>query len=73
MDRWSRAWRLTGIGWYIGICIGGGVWLGVWLDGKWNTGGILVFVGIALGLGLAGWGIYRMVMPLMEKDDEERK
>ena len=73
MQRWQRAWRLTGIGWYIGVCIGGGVWLGVWLDGKWDTGPLLTLAGLALGLGLAGWGVYHEVAPLMGKDKREGK
>lgn len=72
MGRWRAALRLVGVGWYIGLCIFFGVWGGLWLDGKLNTAPIFVIVGLILGLAVAFYGVYRMVMPLMgDKNNKE--
>ena len=55
--------RLIGVGWYIGACIVLGVLGGLWLDGKFNTRPILVIVGLILGLVIAIYGVYRMILP----------
>lgn len=57
------ALRLMGIGWYIGICIVLGVVGGLWLDGKFNTKPILAIVGLILGIIVAFYGTYRMILP----------
>jgi len=42
------------------------------LDNKYNTRPIFVLVGLFLGLIVAGYGVYRMLQPLMRnKDDKE--
>ena len=55
MTRLPPTARLTGLGFYIAACIGGGVFGGVQLD-KWLETGPLfallgLFAGLALGLG----------------------
>ena len=57
--------RLVGVGWYIGLCIFLGVWGGLWLDSRLNTKPLLVIVGLILGLVLAGYGVYQMLLPLI--------
>ncbi len=57
------AWRLVGVGWYIGGCIAAGVFIGRWLDSKLNTGPILVIIGLVVGSLIAFWGVYHMLMP----------
>jgi len=50
MKRWEVAFRLVGLGWYIGACIFLGVSGGIWLDKKLNTKPVLVIIGLLLGI-----------------------
>lgn len=60
MSRWVvPSAYLLGIGWYFAVCVVGGVWLGRWLDGRFDTGPILSLVGTFGGLALALYGGYR--------------
>lgn len=65
MNRWGVALRLTGVGFFIGGSITLGVLAGLWLDRVLNTSPILVMVGLFLGLIVAFYGVYQMVLPLM--------
>ena len=67
MSRWQVALRLVGVGWYIGLCIVLGVAGGLWLDDRLNTSPILVMVGLILGVVIAFYGVYRMVLPNINK------
>jgi ATP synthase protein I len=72
MRRWGAALRFIGVGWFIGISIVGGVFGGLWLDDKFGTSPILVIAGLILGLVVAFYGVYRMLLPLMgNKRDKE--
>jgi len=62
MSRWVSALRLMGIGWYIGCCIVLGVVGGLWLDNKFNTKPVLAIVGLILGIIVAFYGTYRMIL-----------
>ncbi|MFC1860960.1 AtpZ/AtpI family protein [Chloroflexota bacterium] len=70
MNRWGSAIRLVGVGFYIGCSIVLGVTMGLWLDSKLNTQPILVIAGLFFGLFLAGYGVYRMLIPLLNKDEK---
>ena len=65
MSRWVAALRLVGVGFFIGGCILGGVVAGSWLDSRFNTEPILVIVGLLLGIAVAFYGVYRMLVPLL--------
>ena len=65
MNRWGAVFRLTGVGFFIGGSILLGVLAGNWLDSKLNTSPVLVIVGLFLGLIVAFYGVYQMVLPLM--------
>jgi len=65
MSRWGAALRLIGVGFYIGGCIVLGVLVGLWLDSKLNTQPILVIVGLVLGLLMAFYGVYQLLLPLI--------
>jgi F0F1-type ATP synthase assembly protein I len=67
MKRWEAALRLVGMGWYVGICIVLGVLGGLWLDDKLNTRPIFVIVGLLLGVIVAFYGVYRMILPNINK------
>ena len=72
MKRWAAALRWVGIGWYIGICIAGGVLLGYWLDGVVVWKPLLTFLGLAFGLLLAFFGVYRMLRPALKERNEDK-
>ena len=65
MSRWVVAMRLVGVGWFVGISILLGVLGGLWLDNKFGTKPLFVIVGLILGLIVAGYGVYQMLLPLI--------
>jgi len=65
MSRWVAALRLVGVGFYIGGSIVLGVVVGLWLDRELNTAPILVIVGLILGIIVAFYGVYRMLLPFI--------
>lgn len=65
MPRWVVALRLTGVGFFIGGSIVGGVLTGRWLDSKMNSEPIWVIVGLILGIVVAFYGVYQMLLPLI--------
>lgn len=70
MSRWVAALRLVGVGFFIGGSIIGGVLAGLWLDRQFNTEPILVIAGLLLGITVAFYGVYEMLLPLLgEKKD----
>ena len=64
MSQWPPAMQLLGIGWYVAVCIVGGVLLGLWLDRELGISPALTLAGLGLGLAAAGWGGYRMLQQL---------
>ena len=73
MRRWEAAFRLIGVGWYVGVCIVLGVVGGLWLDNKFNTKPTLVIVGLVLGIVVAFYGVYRMILPNINKKRNKGK
>jgi len=65
MSRWRAAFRLTGVGFFIGGSIVLGVLAGLWLDRRFDTEPILVIVGLILGIAVAFYGVYHMLLPLI--------
>ena len=65
--------QLIGVGWYIGVCIVLGVLAGLWLDNKFNTRPVLVIVCLLLGVFLAFYGVYRMILPNVNKKKNKGK
>lgn len=70
MKRWQMALRLIGVGWYIGISILLGILGGLWLDGKYGTKPLWVIVGLLLGIVVAIFGVYQMLIPLLKNQDD---
>ena len=64
MSRRVAALRLVGVGFFIGGSILLGVFVGRWLDIKLNTQFFWI-VGLILGIVVAFYGVYRMLLPLM--------
>ncbi len=73
MDKWGPAARLIGVGFYIGVCLVGGAVAGVWLDRKFNTQPIFMLSGLLVGLILAAWGVYQMLLPMLKNNKKERR
>jgi len=72
MSRWVAPLRLVGVGFFIGGSIVLGVVIGLWLDSRLNTSPILVIVGLVLGVVVAFYGVYQMLLPLIgKKQDKE--
>jgi F0F1-type ATP synthase assembly protein I len=65
MSKWVAALRLVGVGFFIGGSIVLGVFAGLWLDSKLNTSPILVIAGLVLGIVIAFYGVYQMLLPLI--------
>ena len=65
MNWWVLALRLTGLGWYIALCIVMGVAGGLGLDKLAGTIPLFTLLGTVLGSVVAFWGMYKMVQPLL--------
>ncbi len=64
MPQWLIvALRLTGLGWYVALCIVLGIVGGVWLGKLTGQMALMVLIGTVLGSGIAFYGVYRMVLP----------
>ena len=68
MPWWVLALRLSGLGFYIALCIIGGIVVGVLVDGALGTKVIFLLVGLILGCASAFYGTYKMVSPLLGSD-----
>lgn len=64
MPQWVvTALRLTGLGWFIAVCIVLGIIGGLWLGNLTGQVALLVLVGTVLGSVVAFYGVYRMIIP----------
>ncbi len=57
--------RFMGVGFFVGSSIVLGVVAGRWLDSKLNSEPIGVIVGLVLGVVVAFYGVYQMLLPLI--------
>lgn len=65
LSRTPRALGLLGIGWYFAVCIVGGVVGGLLVDGWLDTKPVFTLMGLFLGLALAFWGGYKLLMQVI--------
>jgi ATP synthase protein I len=72
MKRWQAPLQLLGVGWFISLCIVLGILGGLWLDGKAGTSPLFTVVGLFLGLAFAVFGVYRMLIPLLNKKNNKK-
>ena len=64
MPQWVvTALRLTGLGWFVALCIVLGILGGLWLGNVTGQVALLVLVGTVLGSVVAFYGVYRMIIP----------
>ena len=73
MTRMPRALSLLSIGWYFALCIVGGIAGGLLLDNVLDTKPILAVLGLFVGLGLAFWGGYKLLMQVISATAAESK
>ncbi len=72
MRRWQAALNLIGVGWFVGVSLLLGVLGGLWLDSRFATKPLFVMVGLFLGIIVAAYGVYRMLVPLIRnRQDKE--
>ena len=65
-NQWADALRLLGLGWYVVTALVGGVVSGLLLDNWIDVSPLFTLLGLALGLIVAFWGVYRMLAPLLK-------
>ena len=65
------AWRLVGIGWYIPLCLISGTLIGMKLDEWLDTSPWLALAGVTAGLMVALLGLYVMIRPLLNEEEQE--
>ncbi len=65
MRRRVLALRLVGVGFFIGGSIVLGTFFGLCLDNKLNTKPIFMIAGLFLGIVIAAYGVYQMLLPLI--------
>jgi len=73
MPWWALALRLTGLGWYVAVCIVLGILGGLWLDRKLGVLPLFTLLGLVIGSAMAFFGVYRTVVPLMGRGDNKSK
>jgi ATP synthase protein I len=73
MDKRNLVFRLIGSSFYIGVCIFGGVFVGLKLDERFNTKPIFILLGLILGLIIGFWGFYRMLGPIIKEYSDPKK
>ena len=64
------AMRLLGLGWYVAIAIILGIAGGIWLDNRMGTLPLFTLLGVLLGTVAAFYGLYRMVEPLFNVNEQ---
>jgi hypothetical protein len=73
MAGWQIAFQLLGIGWFIALSIIGGFGVGLWLDGKTGTRPLFTLLGGLLGIIVAFYGMFKLLLPLLRgKDSKEQ-
>lgn len=65
MSRTIAALRLIGVGFFIGVSIVLGVTAGLWLDNRFDTSPVLAIIGLLLGIVVAFYGVFQMLLPLI--------
>ena len=50
----------------------GGIYIGQWLDVKWDTSPWLLFLGIVLGVGTGFMSLYKFIMKVTKSSDDHK-
>ncbi|MDY6911559.1 MAG: AtpZ/AtpI family protein [Chloroflexota bacterium] len=73
---WIAAARFIGIGWYVGLCIAGGFFVGRWIGQVLDQSeAFFSLLGLAVGVVVAVYGIYSGLSLLnrSEREDNENE
>ncbi len=73
MTRLPPTVRLTGLGFYIALCIGGGVFGGVQLDELLDTGRLFAVLGLFAGLAAALGGGYLLLLDVLKTNKDKKE
>ncbi len=73
MERLPPTMRLTGLGFYLALCISGGVFGGVQLDGLLDTGRLFAVLGLLLGLALGLGGSFILLLEVLKTNDDKKE
>jgi F0F1-type ATP synthase assembly protein I len=73
MTRLPPTVRLTGLGFFIALCIGGGVFGGVQLDRLLDSRPLFAILGLFLGLALALTGGYLLLMDVLKTNQGKKE
>ncbi len=73
MDRLPPTVRLTGLGFYLALCISGGVFGGVQLDEWLDTGRLFAVLGLFLGLALGLGGSFLLLLEVLKTNDDKKE
>ena len=65
--------RLTGLGFYLALCIVGGVLGGVQLDGWLDTGRLFAVLGLFAGLALGLGGSVILLLEVLKTNDDKEE
>ncbi len=65
--------RLTGLGFYLALCISGGVFGGVQLDGLLDTGRLFAVLGLFLGLALGLGGSVILLLEVLKTNGDKKE
>jgi F0F1-type ATP synthase assembly protein I len=69
----STAARFAGVGLQFAVTLLICLWLGTWLDRKFGTAPVFLYVGVFLGAGVAFFSMYRQLMANLERDEAARR
>lgn len=69
--RMGLALQLLGIGWYVGLSIGGGGLGGYWLGKQFGLNPLMTLLGIGVGIAVAVFGMYRMLIAVLRSASEQ--
>ena len=65
--------QLVGVGWYVAICIIGGLLGGLWVDRRLGVLPFFTITGVISGTVVGFYGIYKMVLPLLSENRDIEK
>lgn len=69
----SSAARFAGVGLQFAITLLVGLGVGTWLDRKFGTAPVFLYIGVFLGAGGAFYSMYRQLMANLERDEAAKR
>src|SRR5687768_5461502 len=69
----SAAAKFAGVGLQFALTLLVGLALGTWLDGKFGTAPVFLYLGVFLGAGAAFYSMYRQLMANLEREEHAKR